>query len=222
MTPAAAPRTTRPSADETRERIVAAAIDQFSEHSFEGATTRAIAQAAGVTQPLLSYHFGNKDELWRAAIERLFARLNDVLAARIDGLRGVDDLTTAKLIVREFVLFSAANPQLHRIITQECKADGPRFGWLVDTYVRPLYDATAQRLQALSDAGLMADVPAVHLYYILTGAGATMFVLAPECRRLTGIDPFDPAVIDQHADAVVALLFGDASIQPATGRRPPT
>ena len=43
MTPAAAPRTTRPSADETRERIVAAAIDQFSEHSFEGATTRAIA-----------------------------------------------------------------------------------------------------------------------------------------------------------------------------------
>lgn len=200
-------RPTRPSADETRERILAAALELFSERSFEGATTRHIAERAGVTQPLLNYHFRSKDELWRAAIDRLFARLHAVLDTRIAGLRGVDELTTAKLIVREFVTFSAANPQLHRIIMQECKTDGPRVDWLVEAHIRPLYDSTAARLQHLADAGLIAPFPVVHLYYLLTGAGATLFVLAPECRRLTGVDPSDPAVIEQHAEAVTALLF---------------
>jgi hypothetical protein len=35
-----------------------------------------------------------------------------------------------------------------------------------------------------------------------------MFVLAPECRRLAGIDPQAPEVIEAHADAVTALIFG--------------
>jgi hypothetical protein len=35
-----------------------------------------------------------------------------------------------------------------------------------------------------------------------------MFVLAPECRRLAGIDPEAPDVIEAHADAVITLLFG--------------
>jgi homoserine kinase len=48
----------------------------------------------------------------------------------------------------------------------------------------------------------------MHLYYLLTGAGPTIFVLAPECRRLTGVDPQVPDVVEAHADAVVALIFG--------------
>jgi hypothetical protein len=35
-----------------------------------------------------------------------------------------------------------------------------------------------------------------------------MFVLGPEVRRLAGIDPQDPDVIEAHADAVTRLLFG--------------
>src|SRR3954471_11609945 len=112
-------RVTRPSADATRERILAAALDLFSELSFDGATTREIASRAGVTQPLLHYHFSAKDELWRAAVDGIFGELDAALTARADGLRGVDPLTAAKLVVREFIYFSAAHPQLHRIITQE-------------------------------------------------------------------------------------------------------
>ena len=201
-------RGTRPSADGTRERILAAALDLFSELSFEGATTREIAARAGVTQPLLNYHFSNKDELWRAAVDQLFDDFNNAMAAREAGLRGVDELTTMRLLVREFVFFSAAHPQLHRIITQECKADGPRMVWLVERHVRPLYDTTAERFDRLVKAGLVPVIPVPHLYYILTGAGPTMFVLAPECRRLTGIDPSSPEVIEAHADAVTALIFG--------------
>jgi TetR/AcrR family transcriptional regulator len=202
------PSATRRSADSTRDRIRAAALDLFSELSFDGATTREIATRAGVTQPLLNYHYSSKDELWRAAVDRLFAALDEAMAARVEGLRGVDELTVAKLLVREFVAFSATHPQLHRIITQECKSDGPRMDWLVERHVRPLYEQTTAMFARLVDAGHLPDIAAVHLYYILTGAGPTMFVLAPECRRLAGIDPQAPDVVEAHADAVVALIFG--------------
>ena len=207
---AAKVRTTRPSADATRDRIVAAAIDLFSERSFDGASTREIAARADVTQPLVNYHFRSKEELWRAAVDALFERLHQTLDDRAHGLRGVDAITRAKLLVREFVTFSARNPQLHRIIMQESKADGPRMDYLVDRHVRPIYDRTTDIFESLKREGAVPDVPAPHLYYILTGAGPTMFVLAPECRRLSSLDPTHEDVIEAHADAVCRLIFAGA------------
>ena len=203
-------RVTRPSADPTRDRIVAAAADLFSERSFDGATTREIAARAGVTQPLVNYHFRSKEELWRAAVDSLFDRLNQHDGRASHGLRGVDEVTSAKLRVREFVIFSARNPQLHRIIMQESKADGPRMDYLVDRHVRPIYERHDRDVRVTWPAqGAVPTIPPAHLYYILTGAGPTMFVLAPECRRLSSLDPSDDDVIEAHADAVCRLLFGD-------------
>ena len=201
-------RVQRPSADATRDRIVAAAADLFSERSFDGATTREIARRAGVTQPLLNYHFRSKDELWQAAVNSLFELLTQTMDERAIGLRGVDEVTSAKLRVREFVTFSARNPQLHRIIMQESKADGPRMDYLVDRHVRPIYERTTEMFEHLARSAAVPDIAPAHLYYILTGAGPTMFVLAPECRRLSGLEPTDDDVIEAHADAVCRLLFG--------------
>lgn len=202
-------KVTRPSADPTRDRILAAATELFSERSFDGATMREIASQAGVTQPLVNYHFRSKDELWQAAVDSLFELLDETMRERTRGLRGVDPITTAKLLVREFVVFSARNPQLHRIIMQESKADGPRMDYLVDNHVRPIYDRTTAMLATLSERGVVPPIAPAHLYYILTGAGPTMFVLGPECRRLTSLDPAADEVIEAHADAVCLLLFGD-------------
>jgi TetR/AcrR family transcriptional regulator len=203
------PRTTdEPSADPARDRILAAAIDLFAERSFDGATTRAIAERAGVTQPLLNYHFSSKDELWRAAVDSVFGELTATQALRREGLRGVDDLTVARLMIREFIWFSARNPQLHRLITQESKADGPRMDYLVEQHVRPLYERTVALLRQLVDQGAIRPLPVEHLFYVITGAGPTMFVLGPECRRLTGLDPTADAVIEAHVDAVCSLIFG--------------
>jgi TetR/AcrR family transcriptional regulator len=201
-------RATRPSADRTRERILDAALEVFAERSFEGASTREIALRGGVTQPLLNYHFTTKVELWQAVVDRLFASLTSTLTQRMEGLRGVDDATTARLIVREFVSFSARNPELHRIITGECKTDTTRMDWMVERHIRPLYEETVQLFARLSEQGHLPPIAPAHLYYILTGAGPTLFVLGPECRRLTGLDPASDEVIEAHADAVVTLLFG--------------
>jgi TetR/AcrR family transcriptional regulator len=194
--------------DPARDRILAAAIDLFSERSFDGASTREIAARAGVTQPLLNYHYRSKDELWRAAVDSLFDLLERSMNDRVAEIADADEVTGAKRLVREFITFSARNPQLHRLITQECKADGARMDYLVERHVRPLYNRTVALFERLARDGAVPPIAPAHLYYILTGAGPTMFVLAPECRRLSGLDPESDEVIDAHADAVCLLLFG--------------
>ena len=72
--------------EETRERIVEAAIECFAERGFRGASTREIARRAGTNQGLITYHFRSKDELWRAAADRIFGPLQTSLGERLAAL----------------------------------------------------------------------------------------------------------------------------------------
>jgi hypothetical protein len=47
---------------------------------------------------------------------------------------------------------------------------------------------------------------AAHAYYVMAGAGSLIFAVAPECRRLTGLDPETPEAVEAHADFVARLL----------------
>ncbi|MFM0734622.1 CerR family C-terminal domain-containing protein [Paraburkholderia sediminicola] len=57
--------------DETRLRIIEAAVELFGEHGFDGASTRDIAAHAGVNAPALQYYFENKEGVYRACVEML-------------------------------------------------------------------------------------------------------------------------------------------------------
>jgi AcrR family transcriptional regulator len=53
-----------------RDRILDVAQELFAEHGYSAASTRAIAQAAGVNLAQLHYHFGAKKDLFKAAYRR--------------------------------------------------------------------------------------------------------------------------------------------------------
>ena len=55
--------------DETRQRIIDAAVTLFGEHGYAGASTRDIAAAAGVNAPALQYYFENKEGVYRACAQ---------------------------------------------------------------------------------------------------------------------------------------------------------
>lgn len=57
-----------------RQRILEAALAAFGEGGFKGATTRQIAEAAGVNLPALKYYFGGKEGLYLACAEEIVAR----------------------------------------------------------------------------------------------------------------------------------------------------
>ena len=84
MTPTKRPR--RPSeggyarGEETRQRIITAAVKLFGEHGFAGASTRDIATAAGVNAPALQYYFENKEGVYQASAEYITNDLRDRFA----------------------------------------------------------------------------------------------------------------------------------------------
>jgi AcrR family transcriptional regulator len=56
--------------EETRGRILEAALELFAASGFEGASTRTIADQAGVNLPAIQYYFGSKEGLYRAVVEQ--------------------------------------------------------------------------------------------------------------------------------------------------------
>ena len=55
---------------DARNRLLDAALDEFHNNGYKGATTRAIAQRAKVNEVTLFRHFGTKKNLFRAVIDR--------------------------------------------------------------------------------------------------------------------------------------------------------
>jgi len=189
---------------ETRERIVEAAAEAFAERGFRGASTREIAQRAGTNQGLITYHFRSKEALWRAAADRIFGMLRTRLEERLAALASGDPRERAREAIREYVRFAAAHPELFRLMVEEGKSAEDRMQWLVDTHLKPRYEAFA-RFAGPFGAGLDASLQP-HVYYALIGAASLIFAVAPECRRLTGLDPETPKAVETHADFVARLL----------------
>ena len=70
----APPRT----AADARERILDAACDVIAEHGIEDVRIARIATVAGVSPPLVHYHFATREALLREALEHSFQLLGDV------------------------------------------------------------------------------------------------------------------------------------------------
>ena len=81
--------------------------------------------------------------------------------------------------------------------------------WIVDTYLKPYY-------QAGGFGNFMGPELKPHFHYVLAGAASIMFAVAPECRRLTGVDPDTTEAIERHAD-FVAGAARPVGASPITG-----
>src|SRR5260370_11343639 len=57
--------------EDTRRRILDAALEVFAAEGYEGASTRRLAERAGVNLPAIPYYFGSKEGLYRAVIGRI-------------------------------------------------------------------------------------------------------------------------------------------------------
>jgi AcrR family transcriptional regulator len=89
----------------TKDRILHAFLDLVNEHGYEGSTTRAVADAAGVNEVTLFRHFGDKASLARAAVMAISA--NAALAGyepsidTSDPAKAAADLCTCLIFLRD-------------------------------------------------------------------------------------------------------------------------
>jgi len=97
--------TARLPAAERRRELVEAAIRVFTEGSYRGTTTAEIAQAAGVSEPILYRHFASKRDLYLAALDHLWEQVRsgwvEALASSRDLGATLDELGRGQLAVHE-------------------------------------------------------------------------------------------------------------------------
>ena len=71
---------------QTKERILVAALDEFSTKGFAGTRIDQIAQAAGVNKAMIYYHFAGKqelfDQLFQSEMELVKKELGLIMAQR--------------------------------------------------------------------------------------------------------------------------------------------
>ena len=183
---------------ETRTALLDTATEVFSTRGFDGISIRQLEELAGVKRGLVAYHFGDKDQLWRAAVDRLFGDLAEDFLVRVSALSDVSPLEAARGVVRAFIRYSAAHPELNRFMMQESVADSWRVGYLVDQHIRPLMDGLYQALPEA--AALLWGDRDPHRYYLFIGASAFVFSAEQECEKLFGDAPCEADFVERHAD----------------------
>ena len=56
----------------TKDKLIKAAINQFADKGFEGASIREIGAEAEINNTMISYHFGSKKKLYEACIDYVY------------------------------------------------------------------------------------------------------------------------------------------------------
>ena len=156
--------TTRQTADERRETVFAAAATEFARAGFHGASTDAIAKAAGISQPYLFRLFGTKKELYLATSERKMEEVYQVFERASRGKTGEEALHAMGDAYRELI---ADRERLQ--LMMQCMAaaaddpdirEGMRRVWrdLVELVGRVAPDATPEQTSSFFARGMLLNV----------------------------------------------------------------
>jgi AcrR family transcriptional regulator len=101
----------------TRDKILNAALQEFSRHGLSGARIDAIAAESGINKGMIYYYFGSKDDLYVAALEESYRRFRQIESEfQLESLAPVAALR--RLVSASFD-FHAAHPEFIRMVMSE-------------------------------------------------------------------------------------------------------
>ena len=202
-----------------RADILAAAIHEFANHGFRGASTVRIAKRAGVTQPLVHHHFGSKQGLWSAVVAELFGELEQTLARTMLQVEGADRRTRMAQMLRELVRHVGRRPEISRIIFAESSAGGAPFEELYSRGLSGLVDFFRQKLAAAVEDGTLREVDPQLAYLLIVGACVQPFGEPEMVRRAFGRDMRQEAEVARYADFAADVLLRGLGAEPAPAPR---
>ncbi|WP_043201767.1 CerR family C-terminal domain-containing protein [Paraburkholderia acidipaludis] len=156
--------------DETRRKIIEAAIGLFGQHGFDGASTREIAARAGVNAPALQYYFENKEGLYRAcaewiadeswrAFEPAVLHARKVLAGKGSDAALIDAFLRLQSAVADRTFVKHTEPDARLFFAREQGGGEPEIGSEVlrERVRDPLNNVNQELLERLT--GIPADDP---------------------------------------------------------------
>lgn len=200
----------RPSLSQTLDLndILIAALDVFAEKGYDGAQLKDVAQKVGVTNPLISYRFENKEDLWKKAVsflgEKLVDRFEHIKSYYVD-LTGTMAL---RAYTRQYIYFLAENPALYKIIFQELGHDTWRSTYLIEQLFTPVIWFGEKSIETpLDSLKEFKTIPRANFISIIMGASSSFFMLSQLMRNQYGTEVFSKEQIEQHAEIVNNIIF---------------
>ncbi len=203
----------------TRLAILEAALAEFAEKGYEGASTRYIGERAGMQHPLITYHYRTKDILWRAVAAHCHDTIRKLWDEWIPRESNLTPIERVREEFRALLRFTLEHPNFHLFMLNENRPDSPRLAWLVKNVLSKNVGRVLPQIRAAQKAG---DLPAgepLLVHYMLIGITSVLSSLGPEIRAISGLSPNKPAVVESYWKLVEALVFNSGK---ATARLPKT
>ncbi|MEJ6010797.1 TetR/AcrR family transcriptional regulator [Novosphingobium aquae] len=203
------PRLDELEAVDVRDRILASSLIVFAERGFDAASVRTIAGRAGVTHTMVTYYYSTKEDLWAAAVEFLFERMERELAMPAVPA----EITDAQLIeyarvgLRKYVRYSAQHPEHHRLMIQEAARGSKRLAWVTEKFTRKQHMAGFAAIKMLQDKGVLPPVDTLSLIYMAIGAAQLPYALSPELKLIWNDDPSSQERVEAHIEAMIAMFI---------------
>ena len=186
-----------------RRRVLDAAEAVFAERGYRAATTREIAERAGIGKRMLFYYFPNKDAVYRAVLERVIQGL----VAIHEQFRGDPATVGVGEAVEGLTHFTAANLTAFKVWMREIIDGGPHLESLVREHIAPLFAAGAEEVTRNMAVGAFRRSDPMHVLVNVGGVSLFYFLLLPLLELIWDRDPLDPATIAERAQAARALLL---------------
>jgi TetR/AcrR family transcriptional regulator len=205
-----------PQADEVRSRIISAAEEVFAERGYAGATTREIAERAGIGKRMLFYYFPTKDAVYRVVLERIIVGLVDIY----EQSRGAPGPIGLGDSIEAITHFTAQNLPATKVWLREIIDGGPHLEHLTRRYMTTLYQQAGAGLARNMDAGTFRRSDPIHVLASVGGVTLFYFLITPMLRLIWDRDPLDPTVVAERASVARDLLLhglaGPAASKEAT------
>jgi AcrR family transcriptional regulator len=191
----------------TQEKLLDAAIAAFSEKGFKGTSTRDIAERAGVHHPLITYHFKNKDKLWRAAADRVFRDFRRSLAASLEDHKDECPKERMASMIKAYLYYAKSQPALHKVMVQEASYPNARLDWLIETHLKPFFDASFALIEELQQIGVAPPGNPKLLFNMIRLSSGGLLALANELKASSGIDINEEGTLDEIAEMIVNVFL---------------
>jgi TetR/AcrR family transcriptional regulator len=191
----------------TRDRLIEASIEIFSQRGFKAATTRDIVQAAGVALASVPYYFKTKEQLWKAAVDRIYQDFNERLVDRRRRFPEQDSRAQSRAQLREFILFTAGKPEFIRLLLHEGTSESERLVWFVETHFRPQFEYVKEEVEKAQEDGYGRLGRADHLFFMIIGSVGLLYAVEPAFNLLTGESPTGEDMLTAHVDSILELFY---------------
>ena len=183
----------------TKEKILEAALEIFSEKGFHVATVDEIAEQAGLGKGTLYRYFANKEALFNELVR---IRLEDLEERASSVLDSQDDVVTMIIkYLRVYFDFFDHNQRLYRVIVQEHLDFGSEMQELYIKKVLRRLPALKRKVYGGTQQGVFKDVDFQTVFYGVMGFvhGVIQKWLAHECSY---------SLMDELPTVVEILFFG--------------